>query len=180
MASCSSEEEELRQCVRALVACCRAAKGKGPAHDDQMAQMRKVIRLLSLSETELAAMPADERDAVLMIRASTLEKMRRAKRVSSGDPRAALGMVHSGSVAIPGRTGRGEPGGSSGLLNVAQSAPASFLRSEEVVDSSPSTSMSSMMGGMSIGVSPGEPMGPPAFYVRKLPARSSADMPSAC
>lgn len=181
----SSADEETRQCIRALVACIRAAKGHGPAHEEQLTQMRKVVRLLSLTEEELAGMPTEQRESVLAIRQSTLDKMRRAKQLSPNGtdghiPGDGVHIVRSGPMAIPMDGLRASPD-QSRLLDVAHSAPATFFRPDEM-SGSPSSSMSHMMGGMNIGVSPpaGAPMGPPAFYVRKVPQQESARVPGAC
>eukprot|EP00962_Isochrysis_galbana_P046661 scaffold18815_cov116-Isochrysis_galbana.AAC.7 len=147
--------------------------------------MRKVVRLLSLTEDELARMPTEQRESVFAIRQSTLEKMRRAKQLSpnGAGEHASEDEIHiarSGPLAIPMDGHRASPDPNS-MLDVANSAPVSFFRPDDMTGS-PSSSMSHMMDGMNIGVSPpaGAPMGPPAFYVRKVPQQESARVPGAC
>ena len=61
--------DETRLCIRALVTVIRQAQGgSSPVDSGQLAHMRKVVRLLSLSEEQIAEMPADEREAVTSIR----------------------------------------------------------------------------------------------------------------
>jgi hypothetical protein len=64
--------DETRQCIRALVTVIRQAQGgSSPVDNGQLAHMRKVVRLLSLSDHQLAEMPPDEREAVNSIRCAT-------------------------------------------------------------------------------------------------------------
>jgi hypothetical protein len=147
--------------------------------------MRKVVRLLSLTEIELARMPTEQRESVFAIRQSTLEKMRRAKQLSFNGPgRHASGdgmhIARSGPLAIPMDGLRASPDPNR-RLDVAHSAPAILFRPDDMTGS-PSSSMSHMMDGMNFGISPpaGAPMGPPAFYVRKVPQQESVRVPGAC
>ena len=70
--------DETRQCIRALVTVIRQAQGgSSPVDNGQLAHMRKVVRLLSLSEQQLAEMPPDEREAVVKIRCAARKERSR-------------------------------------------------------------------------------------------------------
>ena len=72
--------DELRACIRALVGVIQSASARlttgSPVDDGQLAQVRKVVRLLSLSQDQIDAMPSAERSVVLSIRNSAVQKMK--------------------------------------------------------------------------------------------------------
>lgn len=184
--------------MRALVACIRTSRGDGPAHEEQLASMRKVVRLLSLAPEELEEMSLEQRAAVLSIRHATVEKMRQAKRMGSPDgsnrtsPETtsscsnSLLPPRSAPLAMPmnhGMKRHRRPSAEAVLeagAQAAQSAPAAFYLSAEMSGSPPSH-VNCMMGDMSLATTPpaGAPMGPPSFYVRKVPT-SEPHVPGAC
>ena len=53
----SYSQDEVRQCVRSLVGIIRSASQQSsPVDDAQLAHIRKVVKLLSLSDEQIAAM----------------------------------------------------------------------------------------------------------------------------
>ena len=162
-------DEETRQCIRALVACIRASKGSGAAKEEQLTQMRKVVRILSMTPAEIDAAEPAQRAHIMSIRQSALDKMRMAK--SSGPQYGTSPLCTPRSqpmrIAAPHTCGaglkrvrrhsRGEEEDEE-ASDLAQSAPATFCRpgvpSSPPMGSSPHSAMNSMMGGMNLGGTP--------------------------
>ena len=79
--------DETRQCIRALVTVIRQAQGgSSPVDNGQLAHMRKVVRLLSLSDQQLDEMPPDEREAVISIRCARIARGAEVSRGRARDP----------------------------------------------------------------------------------------------
>ena len=77
-------DDEVRECIRRLVAVIRrSSTGGSPVDHDQVEHIKKVIRVLSLSEEQVSSMRFEERAKVLNIRANALQKMRLANSVRS-------------------------------------------------------------------------------------------------
>merc|ERR1712228_279224 len=157
MAAADSGEEG-RQCIRALVTVIRQAQqGSSPVDDGQLAHMRKVVRLLSLSEEQIADMQPSDRETVTRIRQSAISKMKLAKAVGSCD----------GSVRPFGGASAPPPVNHLQEIQAMQtgtpppSAAHSCGNSPPLSSSLPSTSTAPPFGGM-----PGS-MAPPSFYTRK-------------
>mmetsp|Transcript_73798 Transcript_73798/g.123286 ORF Transcript_73798/g.123286 Transcript_73798/m.123286 type:complete len:158 (+) Transcript_73798:101-574(+) len=154
----AADGEETRQCIRALVTVIRQAQhGSCPVDDGQLAHMRKIVRLLSLSDEQLANMQPSERETVTRIRQSAISKMKLAKAVGScdGGARPSFG----GASAPPPMNPREVPAMQTGTPppNAAHSCGHSPPLSSSMPSSSTSPSFSSMPGSMA----------PPSFYTRK-------------
>ena len=69
--------DELRLCIRALVGVIQqASQGNSPMAESQVAHVRKVVRLLSLSSEQIEELPSAERAQVVSIRTSAVHKMK--------------------------------------------------------------------------------------------------------
>ena len=181
--------EDARQCVRALVHVIRNAHQDGsPVDGDQLDLMRKVLKLLSLSDSQLLEMPAGERETVLAIRHSAIQKMKLAQTLGSSHLHQPPLRDENGNVCI-----------SSDLLCKAQlfpddmcPAPTPAISPRVSISSSPQEDFCSSIGSHSLpsaiaamgkpclpssypmqGMPGMESMPPPAFYQRK-PTRHSA------
>ncbi|KAL3920879.1 MAG: hypothetical protein SGPRY_005096 [Prymnesium sp.] len=85
--------EEVRHCIRALVGIIRSAsQGSSPVDEAQLAHLRKVVRLLSLNDEQIAAMKPEDREQVCAIRRNAIQKMLLANSVHKGDQYAASGL----------------------------------------------------------------------------------------
>ena len=72
--------EDIRLTIRALVQCIQQSnKPSSPVEANQLAHIRKVIRFLSLTQQQIDELPTHEKESVLQIRASAVQKMRDAK-----------------------------------------------------------------------------------------------------
>ncbi len=72
--------EEVRHTIRGLVSIIQSAsRGDSPVDDAQLSYIRKVVRLLSLSEEQVQAMSPAEQEQVTSIRASAIQKMKLAQ-----------------------------------------------------------------------------------------------------
>lgn len=181
--------DDVRDTVRALVTCLHAAASNpnnahSPVDAPQLAHLRKVIKLLSFTETQIDDMPPDERQSVRSIRANAVHKMRMARaaqlrRFSASPPpmqasdpvpmmRPIVGFGGDGDAHAPAWGSAADrerapsfpvvPMGMGG--NVAQ-PPHSFAPG-----SAPATFCMPPPGAHhSCGSS--SPMAPPSFYVRK-------------
>ncbi|KAL1504128.1 hypothetical protein AB1Y20_010538 [Prymnesium parvum] len=90
--SSMGSSEEVRHCIRALVGVIRSAsQGSSPVDDAQLAHLRKVVRLLSLSDEQIAAMRPEDREQVNTIRRNAVNKMLLANNVRKGEPVASMG-----------------------------------------------------------------------------------------
>ena len=106
----SYSQDEVRQCVRSLVGIIRSASQQSsPVDDAQLAHIRKVVKLLSLSDEQIAAMEPSERQTVTSIRESAVSKWRMANAVRE----SAHGSPSAGGVprmqTDPGGHGVGAP-----------------------------------------------------------------------
>ena len=70
--------EEVRECIRKLVGVIRSASSgsSSPVDDAQLTHIKKVVRLLSLSTDQIAAMTPNEQEQIHLIRNSAVQKMR--------------------------------------------------------------------------------------------------------
>lgn len=92
--------EEVRLCIRALIGVIRSAsQGSSPVDEAQLAHLRKVVRLLSLSEEQIAAMRPEEREQVCTIRRNAVQKMRLANNVHKSERQG--GMMPSQASTSP-------------------------------------------------------------------------------
>ena len=57
--------DEVRECIRRLVAVIRRSSGGSPVDGEQLEHIQKVIRVLSLSEEQVSSMRFEERAQVL-------------------------------------------------------------------------------------------------------------------
>ena len=136
----SAAHDEIRQCIRALVNVIRQAQtGSSPVDSGQMAHMRKVVRLLSLSDEQLNAMAPSEREAVLTIRNSAIQKMKLATAVHGACGDGHGGMPPPPMVGVMGNVGiysapteppiqppPPPPGASSSSHAISSSAPSAY------------------------------------------------------
>ena len=92
-------EAETRECIRRLVGVIRqSSTGDSPLDHMQLEHIKKVIRVLSLSEEQVAGMRMEERVQVLNIRKNALAKMRLANTATppvKWDPGSSLPQVAS-------------------------------------------------------------------------------------
>uniref|UniRef100_A0A7S4C0H3 Uncharacterized protein n=1 Tax=Chrysotila carterae TaxID=13221 RepID=A0A7S4C0H3_CHRCT len=165
-------DEDVRDCIRMLVAVIRSAhSGNSPVHEEQLAQMRKVVRLLSLSREQIDAMPVAERESVLHIRHSAIQKMIMARAVQKA-PAAPYGNGHciklvetSSPLSIPNSHGSapGPAPQAACIGGLPHSAPSTYgFDFNERRQSLPQASFDRRQ------------MPPPAFYVRKMHSPASS------
>ena len=136
----SAAQDEIRQCIRALVNVIRQAQtGSSPVDSGQMQHMRKVVRLLSLSDEQINAMTPSEREAVLTIRNSAIQKMKLATAVHGACDDGSGGMPPPPMVGVMGNVGNysapteppiqppiAPPGASTSNYAISSSAPSAF------------------------------------------------------
>lgn len=133
-ATSAEDDAELRSCIRALVTVIRQANvGESPVQTAQLAHIRKVVRLLSLSEAQLAEMDADERAKVLTIRDNAIQKMKLANSLhssSSGSAMPNTPIFSPASVSTPPAAGGTSPefGRPIGPLRVPMAPPPTTQR----------------------------------------------------
>ena len=66
MGAASERHDEVRECIRRLVAVIRrSSTGGSPVDGEQLEHIQKVIRVLSLSEEQVSSMRIEERAQVL-------------------------------------------------------------------------------------------------------------------
>jgi len=100
--------EDVRRTVRALVGVIQqAALGSSPVAESQVAHVRKVVRLLSLSHDQIDALPSAEREQVLSIRSSAVQKMKMAHALQDGYASSPPLTSPSRSPLFPTRTPEG-------------------------------------------------------------------------
>ena len=84
MAPMGSADDEVRECIRRLVAVIRrSSTGDSPVESSHVEHIKKVIRVLSLSEAQVSSMREEERTQVQKIRCNALQKFRLANSVRS-------------------------------------------------------------------------------------------------
>ena len=181
----SYSQDEVRQCVRSLVSIIRSASQQSsPVDDAQLSHIRKVVKLLSLSDEQVAALDPSERETVMSIRESAVSKWRMANAVrasahgggsphgggsGAGVPRLQTDPGGGGAPPMFGGGGAfgGQPIAAMGMdmsPHHARSGPAGFGGA-----SSSSVPIGALGGGGggSRSNSLTDDMPPPSFYVRK-------------
>ena len=80
MAAVVADDGELRECIRRLVGVIQSSRTEvgSPADQGHIEHIKKVVRILSLSEQQIGSMRDGERAQVLNIRQNALQKMRLA------------------------------------------------------------------------------------------------------
>ena len=74
----SAAHDEVRECIRRLVAVIRrSSTGGSPVDSEQLEHIQKVVRVLSLSEEQVSSMRFEERAQVLEIRSNAQYHSRR-------------------------------------------------------------------------------------------------------
>jgi hypothetical protein len=175
----SYSQDEVRQCVRSLVGIIRSASQQSsPVDDAQLAHIRKVVKLLSLSDEQIAAMEPSERQTVTSIRESAVSKWRMANAVresahsspsAGGVPRMQTdpGGHGVGAPMFGGQFG-GQFGGHSPLDAAASLSMTHHAHSGPAGFGGPGPGSSAVpIGGGSRSNSLTDDMPPPSFYVRK-------------
>ena len=161
----SYSQDEVRQCVRSLVGIIRSASQQSsPVDDAQLAHIRKVVKLLSLSDEQIAAMEPSERQTVTSIRESA-----HGSPSAGGVPRMQTdpGGHGVGAPMFGGQFG-GQFGGHSPLDAAASLSMTHHAHSGPAGFGGPGPGSSAVpIGGGSRSNSLTDDMPPPSFYVRK-------------
>lgn len=78
-----ADDGELRECIRRLVGVIQSSGTDvgSPADQSHIEHIKKVVRILSLSEQQVSSMRGGERAQVLNIQQNALQKMRLANTV---------------------------------------------------------------------------------------------------
>uniref|UniRef100_A0A7S0Q2E1 Uncharacterized protein n=1 Tax=Coccolithus braarudii TaxID=221442 RepID=A0A7S0Q2E1_9EUKA len=163
-------DEDARECIRMLVHVIRQANtGSSPVDHGQLAHMRKVVRLLSLSDEQLAAMQPSERQSVGHIRNAAVQKMKLARTVQgSGSPCfAPVTSMSASSLPYPHSTSTASSSSPIEIMPVGSHPGGSKFAAQEspcvggLAHSAPgSFNMASLEASRA--------MPPPTFYTRKL------------
>ena len=164
MAPMGSADDEVRECIRRLVAVIRrSSTGDSPVESSHVEHIKKVVRVLSLSEAQVSSMREEERTQVQKIRCNALQKFRLANSVRSSDNSSSDGAESTpGSSPTPGASPMG----------FSSFGSSSFSPGAPLPSSAPTTTQMQMplaSGGVcSIPITSGaHSMPPPAFYTRK-------------
>ena len=104
--------DEARACVRALVGVIRSASsGSSPVDDGQVAHLKKVVKVLSLSDEQIEQMLPEEQQQVIAIREAAVTKMRMANKLQGPPHAPPPGFSGPGSGSQPGSFDSSSPGG---------------------------------------------------------------------
>jgi len=121
----AQDPDALRECIRRLVGVIRQSSlGESPVESDQLEHIKKVIRVLSLSEEQIDSMGEVERAQVLNIRKNALSKMRLANTVRSSERPSGTSASSSGSS--PGHLSPSSAGGCSPASSFGSAGPTPF------------------------------------------------------
>jgi hypothetical protein len=165
-------DDEVRECIRRLVAVIRrSSTGGSPAENGaHVEHIKKVIRVLSLSEEQVSSMREEEQAQVRRIRSNALQKFRLANTVRTSNSSDGTSASNSpGSSPTPGASPLD-------FSPPAYSSCGSAFGPGPLLSSSAPTTAPLQMPLSSLRVSsaatpiitPGaESMPPPAFYTRK-------------
>ena len=173
--------EDVRMCIRALVGVIQhASSGNSPVDEGQVKHVRKVVRLLSLSQEQLGAFSDEERQQVLAIRHNAVHKMRMAHSLHGGPaPHIGGSPGGFGGQLLPspgGFGGQGSAGSSSGSAGMATQAASRTSRlTEGTAGPTRSVGFSTASPVPVVGFSAPSAMGPPPPPGRR---RSSSDASS--
>lgn len=146
--------DDVLQCIRALVGVIQqAGKGVSPVDEGQLAHVKKLVKVLSLSQEQIQALPEADRSQLMNIRHAAITKMKTAKSLQNSQEHQLAMSFHS------------PPTVESNAFSAPQSRSMGSISSNLVssLDAHHAVQTTRVMGFM-----------PPPAIVRSLPSTSHA------